>query len=337
MKIFLALLATCALIACDTDVTVEQGDYGDEPVDDTTAIAAGPALYWPRLARDDFNQDVTTLQYLLVQAGRSVELDGRFGPGTETAVRAVQQARGLLVDGIVGEQTWLALIKEVQSGSQGGAVSAVQYLLKNRYGQSLDVTGQFGPTTEARLETFQGSVCLERTGIVGRFTWNALVARRSFCSGGGNPSGTAAQRVLAYHEQQKLTLWNQTFGRFDGADPLSNIRAAAAGQAAKTSCYGNAPCTTVRLSNGLLNGMAGLRETYGYNYFVTAIAGADHGPTSYHFVGRAFDLDQVNGVQIVGDSALARSVMNACRALGAIEVLGPSNDAGHQDHIHCAW
>jgi len=30
--------------------------------------------------------------------------------------------------------------------------------------------------------------------------------------------------------------------------------------------------------------------------------------------------------------------MDACRALGAIEVFGPSNDpAGHNDHLHCTF
>jgi zinc D-Ala-D-Ala carboxypeptidase len=49
-------------------------------------------------------------------------------------------------------------------------------------------------------------------------------------------------------------------------------------------------------------------------------------------------MDEVNGVRIQGDSATARAFMAACRELGAIEVLGPSNDpAGHSDHIHCAW
>ena len=31
-----------------------------------------------------------------------------------------------------------------------------------------------------------------------------------------------------------------------------------------------------------------------------------------------------------------RAFMSRCRALGAIEVLGPG-DAGHATHIHCAW
>ena len=35
-------------------------------------------------------------------------LDGLFGPVTDAAVRAYQTDRGIIVDGIAGEQTWLA-------------------------------------------------------------------------------------------------------------------------------------------------------------------------------------------------------------------------------------
>ena len=74
------------------------------------------------------------------------------------------------------------------------------------------------------------------------------------------------------------------------------------------------------------------------NYFVTSIAGASHSYGSLHYAGRAVDFDEVNGVLIRGDSPQARALMAACRALGAIEVLGPSNDPyGHRDHVHCAW
>jgi zinc D-Ala-D-Ala carboxypeptidase len=346
-RICVVVATVLAASACATDVTVESGDVSDVGGDDLSndnVYALGPTLVWPRLAQGDLNQDVTTLQYLLTAAGKSVALDGRFGPGTDTAVRSIQQARGLVIDGIVGEQTWLAVLVEVDSGDTGPAVEAVQYLLKNRYAASIDVTGSFGSTTQARVETFQTSVCLGTTGVVGRYTWNALIAKRTVCNGGsgtpgsGTPgTGTGAQRVLAAHRAGTLTLWNQSFGRFDGADPLSNITDAAAGRSAKTSCYNGAPCTSVRLAAGLVNGMAALREQYGYRYFVTAIAGASHSANSYHYAGRAFDIDTINGVTIAGDSSLARGFMDACRALGAIEVLGPSNNASHQDHIHCAW
>ena len=37
------------------------------------------------------------------------QIDGDFGPGTEAAVRAVQDAQGLVVDGIAGPNTLKAL------------------------------------------------------------------------------------------------------------------------------------------------------------------------------------------------------------------------------------
>ncbi len=150
-------------------------------------------------------------------------------------------------------------------------------------------------------------------------------------------TGAPATRILLAHDRGTIVLWDQTFGRSDGADPLANVRAAAAGRAAKTSCYGTAPCSSARLSPSLLSGMATLHEKYGYRYFVTAITGASHSAGSHHYEGRAVDIGVVNGVTIAGDSATARSFMRACRELGASLVLGPSNDSGHQDHIHCEW
>lgn len=150
-------------------------------------------------------------------------------------------------------------------------------------------------------------------------------------------SGIAAE-ILGHHDGGRLTLWNQSFGRYDGADPRSNIADTAAGGDAKTSCYGTAPCNQVSLSMSLLRAMRSLREQKGYNYFVTSIAGANHSYGSLHYAGRAFDIDEINGVRVYGDSAAARAFMNACWSLGAVEVFGPSNDPyGHYDHIHCGF
>ena len=48
--------------------------------------------------------DVRTLQSRL-----GIPADGRFGAGTEAAVKAFQSKRSLTADGIVGQKTWLAL------------------------------------------------------------------------------------------------------------------------------------------------------------------------------------------------------------------------------------
>ena len=156
--------------------------------------------------------------------------------------------------------------------------------------------------------------------------------------GGLDTGGDPASVVLASHKSGGITLWDQTFGRRDRADPRSNIQDAAAGRAAMRSCYASAPCGSVRLDGRLLAGMRDLIDDYGMSYFVTAIAGAAHSYGSLHYQGRAVDIDEVDGVLIRGDSRQSRALMAACRSLGAVEVYGPSNDPwGHRDHVHCAW
>lgn len=62
--------------------------------------------------------DVTRLQQALVAAGRPVDVDGVFGPGTQAAVKAFQQTSGLVADGIVGPATWAALVDRRARPSQ---------------------------------------------------------------------------------------------------------------------------------------------------------------------------------------------------------------------------
>lgn len=66
---------------------------------------------YPTLRRGDTGEYVRILQQLLAKSGSSLEIDGIFGPGTQSAVRAFQQRNNLTVDGIVGPQTWGALKK----------------------------------------------------------------------------------------------------------------------------------------------------------------------------------------------------------------------------------
>jgi peptidoglycan hydrolase-like protein with peptidoglycan-binding domain len=52
---------------------------------------------------------VRILQRLLVGHGYGLRVDGAFGPLTEAAVKAFQNRRNILVDGIVGQRTWREL------------------------------------------------------------------------------------------------------------------------------------------------------------------------------------------------------------------------------------
>ena len=69
------------------------------------------------LRRGSTGPEVTALQQRLVELGFDPNgIDGRFGPGTEAAVKEFQQANGLAVDGVVGPITRAALQLVVSSG-----------------------------------------------------------------------------------------------------------------------------------------------------------------------------------------------------------------------------
>jgi peptidoglycan L-alanyl-D-glutamate endopeptidase CwlK len=64
----------------------------------------------PVLRRGARGAEVKLLQERLATAGfRPGDLDGRFGPATEAALLAFQQASDLLPDGVAGPVTWQAL------------------------------------------------------------------------------------------------------------------------------------------------------------------------------------------------------------------------------------
>lgn len=54
---------------------------------------------------------VESAQDLLRAHGFSVQDDGRFGPITEADVRSFQSHHGLAVDGVIGRNTWAALLR----------------------------------------------------------------------------------------------------------------------------------------------------------------------------------------------------------------------------------
>ena len=68
----------------------------------------------PVLRKGDEGNSVKALQSILILAGYSCGgygADGDFGNGTYKSVKEYQKANGLDVDGIVGTQTWTALLK----------------------------------------------------------------------------------------------------------------------------------------------------------------------------------------------------------------------------------
>ena len=64
----------------------------------------------PVLRQGNTGEAVKGLQRKLVDAGYSVTVDGSFGPATKTAVRGCQSKVGLVVDGVVGNNTRCSLV-----------------------------------------------------------------------------------------------------------------------------------------------------------------------------------------------------------------------------------
>jgi len=135
------------------------------------------ALTWPLEQQGSAGEDVRTVQYLVTAQGHPTAVDGVFGPLTKAAVEAFQSSRGLGVDGIVGPQTWSQLIIQVQQGSNGDAVRAVQSQMHGRGdgANQIAVDGIFGPLTSDAVQAFQMLLGLPVDGIVGPQTWNHLV------------------------------------------------------------------------------------------------------------------------------------------------------------------
>jgi hypothetical protein len=79
-------------------------------------------------------QEVSDLQNRLKQAGLQVGQPGVFDAKTQAAVKQYQQAKGLQVDGIVGQQTWGSFFgQKLPPGTQ---------MLKGGGGMSADPTGR---------------------------------------------------------------------------------------------------------------------------------------------------------------------------------------------------
>jgi N-acetylmuramoyl-L-alanine amidase len=141
-------------------------------------------------------------------AGRDPDLDpgtpsapdadpDAFDSGLDHAVRAFQQDRGLLVDGVVGKQTAMQLdgarwhlgdrtllLTAGGHWMRGDDVSALQERMVVLGVHAGPVDGIFGPATDAALRELQRGLGLPADGICGRPTFEALGALGRSISGG---------------------------------------------------------------------------------------------------------------------------------------------------------
>lgn len=152
----------------------------------------------------------------VVDAG---ELGGTFGTSTEMAIKEFQQRSGLDVDGIVGENTWKALVESSwtlgdrplrlsQPFLRGDDVRELQAQLNALGFTAGKHDGILGLGTAAALRDFQRNLAVGEDGIVGRETLRALERLRMVIKPGlgpriterearrADPPGLAGKRIV---------------------------------------------------------------------------------------------------------------------------------------------
>jgi N-acetylmuramoyl-L-alanine amidase len=159
------------------------------------------------LERGEAGEAVRDLQRRLATLGYDCSADesGEFGPATEVAVRAFQQRRGLLVDGVCGQQTWAALVESGfalgdrmlyfrQPMLRGDDVAELQRRLNALGFDAGREDGILGRETAAAIVELQRNLGLAPDGICGPATVAAL--RRV--------DGLAAGSVASVREREML-------------------------------------------------------------------------------------------------------------------------------------
>jgi N-acetylmuramoyl-L-alanine amidase len=114
---------------------------------------------------------------------------GVFGPDTKKAVRAFQQQRHTLIDGIVGPHTWDELVEASwrlgdrtlylrRPAQRGDDVRTLQSRLNALGFDSGREDGIFGVATDAAVRAFQREYAISEDGIYGAMSHAALTGLR---------------------------------------------------------------------------------------------------------------------------------------------------------------
>jgi len=223
--------------------------------------------------------------------------DGKFGRGTENAVKAYQRARGLTVDGKAGNLTQTRLYSEAEGsggssgsgsgsgtettnpntlkyGDSGSRVSEMQTALKKLGYYTGTVDGRFGAGTQRAVIAFQKANGLKADGLAGTRTLELLYEKANASSSGSSGNGSSSDasgftRTLrrgytgsdVKAVQNRLKALNYYTGTVDGV-------------------YGSGSITAVKAfqrSNGLsVDGLVG-RQTYNRLMSSSAVAAPSSG------------------------------------------------------------
>ncbi len=168
-----------------------------------------PRAFETTLSVGDRGRQVAIIQYYIVYLSAyydtfpALTVDGVYGDATRNAVLAVQRTLGLPEDGILGEQTWNAIVNAyngiirripviftegnivpyqgivLRQGAEAETVRILQEYLNYISDfipeiPSVSPTGYFGPQTQQAVEAFQRLYGLPVTGYVEALTWDTI-------------------------------------------------------------------------------------------------------------------------------------------------------------------
>jgi len=194
--------------------------------------ARGPAV-------EDIQRRLLRLGYKLGPTG----VDGVFLGMTRDAVLSFQSTLGLSEDGVVGDDTWAALVDETFTlGDRtlylrlphfhGKDVKAAQEALNALGFACGDLDGIFGAFTERAVREFQRNSGIPADGILGLETIHALVSLRHVWEGKDStiPTGAATGPVRSGELLASLRLRVDFQGTYAGlvSDRLVNLAQASA-------------------------------------------------------------------------------------------------------------
>ncbi|MFH9723980.1 peptidoglycan-binding protein [Streptomyces sp. NPDC017254] len=139
----------------------------------------------------DSGSAVKAAQTQLNRYGAGLAVDGAFGAGTDTKVKSFQISKGLDADGVVGPDTWRALVTGSSGGSGGGSG-----LLTHADAASLFTAAGVGWTSSGNCSNRNSTSCTSFDGLRRTSADGAVALRRaSSCAltiTGGTEAGHAS-------------------------------------------------------------------------------------------------------------------------------------------------
>ena len=254
--------------------------------------------------------DVLKLQQSLLQLGFDPNgADGKFGRGTEKAVKLYQQSRGLTADGKAGNKTLTKLYAELEGssssgnassgstssgsvtttnpntlkyGDSGSRVTELQQNLKKLGFYSSSVDGKFGAGTQRAVVSFQKKHGRSADGLAGKKTLELIEYEVSRLSSGSSSSGSSSSSSSSSSSGYTRTLRKGYTGE-DVKSVQTRLKALGYYTGSIDGVYGTGSIEAVKAfqkKNGLTaDGLAG-KKTFDTLFSSSAIANGSSSSSS---------------------------------------------------------